>query len=130
MTTALICIALLAMLLFGLGFNVSLVRGKTKVLAHVEPSPDSKIYKAHRAHGNTTEYAPIFAILFYVLGTMNPASWVCWFMIIATASRYIFVMGILSSSSMTELNKLRFIGSLGTYVSGLALSIALLIQVI
>ena len=44
--------------------------------------PEDILYKAIRAHGNTTEYVPIIAVLIYILGTMPVSSWVLWCVIV------------------------------------------------
>ena len=129
MSTALICIALLALLLFGLGFYVSLGRTKTVTAAGHSVKPEDMLYKRVRAHANTVEYVPMLAVLIYILGTMNPADWVVWCMILVTACRYLLAFGLLAYPTMAKPNLCRFIGALGTYIFGFALCIALLIQV-
>jgi uncharacterized membrane protein YecN with MAPEG domain len=126
MLTALICIALLALLVFGLGFMVSLARKKTKTVAGCPDDPSSPLYKAVRAHGNTIEYAPMLAIIIYCLGTLSPAFWLQGCMVLATASRYLLAYGLLVPT-MSKPNRFRFLGALGTYVFGFVLSAALLL---
>ncbi|WP_062269383.1 MAPEG family protein [Endozoicomonas arenosclerae] len=128
MSIPLLCIALLALLCLLLGFNVSLARGKAIVACGGEPDPTSPLYKAQRAHGNTIEYAPILAILFYVLGQSQPADWVNWTMILVTACRYLLVLGLLLPATMAKPNPMRFVGALGTYIGGLVLSVVLLLN--
>jgi hypothetical protein len=60
---------------------------------------------------------------------LNPEQWILWCMGLVTLSRYIFVFGIVLPPSMAQPSKLRFIGSLGTYVFGIALCIGLLMKV-
>ena len=86
------------------------------------------MYKAVRAHGNTAEYVPVLALLIYILGQSGASGWVVWAMVIATFSRYLFVAGIIIPASMETPNPMRFLGSLGTYLSGLALVVALLMK--
>lgn len=128
MTTALICIALLGLLLFGLGFAVSGKRGSTETLTGSSGDPTDALHKLTRAHGNTAEFAPMLAILMYALGTTSPAFWVLCCMGVATASRYLIVTGLILSSTMNEAHPLRFIGALGTYLSGFGLCVALLLS--
>jgi uncharacterized membrane protein required for colicin V production len=59
-----------------------------------------------------------------LVGARNPATWMLWTMGIAVASRYLIVVGILFSSTLDKPNPARFAGALGTYLSGLALSLA------
>lgn len=127
MTTALVCIALLGLLVFGLGFFVSLGRGRHETLSGSSDDPADALNKLVRAHGNTTEYAAILAVLIYALGAMSPATWVLWCMGIATASRYLIVIGLIFGSTMAKPHPLRFVGALGTYLSGIGLCVALLL---
>jgi len=103
-------------------------RGKSNTLYGVTIDPEDSLYKAHRAHGNTTEYAPILALLIFILSQAPLTSWVLWSMVLVTLSRYIFVVGILVPQTMDKPHPLRFVGSLGTYLGGFALIVALLIQ--
>ncbi|NND67288.1 MAG: MAPEG family protein [Halioglobus sp.] len=128
MSVSLICVALLALLVILLGFNVSMVRARTETMYGAEPDPAGAMYKAVRAHGNTTEYAPLLALLIYILGQAGASGWVVWAMVLATFSRYLFAAGIILPATMAQPHPLRFIGSLGTYLSGLALIVALLLK--
>ncbi|HWJ95096.1 MAG TPA: MAPEG family protein [Telluria sp.] len=126
---AAICVAALGLLLFGLGLGTSINRKKARRSYGCADDPASPLYKFMRAHGNTAEYAPFFAVLMLFLGTRDPAPWVVWTMVAATACRYIFVAGLVAYPSMARPNALRFIGGLGTYVTGLVLSAAVLFSV-
>ena len=126
MTVALLCTALLGILLFGLGLGVSLTRGRTDTVIGHSADPTDRLHKIVRAHGNTAEYAPMLAVLMLVAGAREPATWVLWTMGVATASRYLLALGILSSRSLAQPHPLRFLGALGTYVAGFALCAALL----
>lgn len=128
MTTAAICAGLLGLLLFGLGFAVSLTRGSSGVNFGFEPDPTSPLYKRVRAHGNASEYAPMLAVLMLFLGTREPGAWVLWTMGIATASRYLHAAGMLMSPTLDAVQPLRFAGALGTYLAGLALCAAALMS--
>ena len=128
MSIYLICIALLGFLCFSLGFHVSMARAKVGAMYGGDADPDSALYKAQRAHGNTIEYAPILALLIFALGQSEQAGWVVWTMILATFFRYLIVVGILLPVTMAKPNPMRFVGALGTYISGLVLVGALLIQ--
>ncbi len=125
MKVAIVCTALLGLLVFLLGLNVSMARGAGKA-GDYPTNPADSFFKRIRAHGNTAEYAPMLAVLMLIAGERNPAIWVLWVMGIATASRYLIAAGILTSSSLEKANPLRFIGALGTYLSGIALCIAVL----
>jgi len=127
MTTAIVCVALLGLLLFLLGLYVSAARGGAAVGAY--PSdPADPLFKRIRAHGNTAEFAPMIAVLILLLGSRNPSAWVLWIMGLAVASRYTIAAGILLSPTLAKPHPLRFAGALGTYVTGVALSIAALLS--
>jgi len=128
MTTALVCIALLGLLLFGLGLGVSWTRGRTQQVIGAPDDPTSALLKAVRAHGNTTEFAPLLALLILLVGMRDPAAWVVWTMAIATLSRYLIAIGILASPTLERPHPLRALGALGTYVTGVMLCVALLMS--
>jgi uncharacterized membrane protein YecN with MAPEG domain len=127
MTVALVCSALLGILLFGLGFAVSATRGSTNTVIGHPADPADRLHKMVRAHGNTAEYAPMLAVLMLAAGARSPSTWVLWTMGIATASRYLLAAGILVSPTLAKPHPLRFTGALGTYLAGLALCAALLL---
>ncbi len=124
METAILCTALLGLLLFGLGLAVSLTRGSTNVVSGFNSDPTDRLYKMIRAHGNTAEFVPMVAVLLLFLGSRNPSTWVLWTMWIVTLCRYLIVIGILTSPTLAKPHPLRFIGAVGTYVGGVALCVA------
>lgn len=126
MSIPLICIALLALLTIGLGFYVSILRGKQLTTYGGETDPTSSMYKAQRAHGNTVEYAPILALLIYILSQSPQPEWVIWTMVGVTVCRYLLAMGLIFPATMAKPNPLRFTGALGTYIGGIVLGVALL----
>jgi uncharacterized membrane protein YecN with MAPEG domain len=126
MTTAIICVALLGILLFGLGFAVSTIRGRTDTTSGSSGDPAEVLHKLVRSHGNTSEYAGMLAVLILLVGSREPSTWGIASMIGATASRYLLAAGLILNETMEKPHPLRFIGALGTYVFGLALCGALL----
>ena len=67
------------------------------------------------------------SLLFFVyLG--QPAAWVLWFMILATAARIIFMFSLIFAPTLAKPSPGRFIGASGTYFFGYGLAIALLMQ--
>ena len=127
MTTALVCIALLALLIFLLGLAVSLTRGATKRSIGYSDDPADRLHKLCRAHANAAEYAPILGLLMLVLAMREPAEWLRWTMILATVFRYVHAAGMIAMPTLGRLNPVRFIGALGTYVCGILLAGALLV---
>jgi len=130
MSVPLICVSLLGLLLFVMGFRVSMARAATQTIYGGEENPESTLYKAQRAHGNTMEYVPFLAVMMLALSQSDQPTWVIMSMILATFFRYLIVAGILLPATMAEPNPMRFLGSLGTYISGLALVVALLLHAI
>ena len=127
MSVAIPCIALLGLLVFGLGFAVSMTRGRTNVVIGNAPDPTDFLHKLVRAHGNAAEYAPMLAVLMLVIGGRGVESWVVWCMILVTASRYLHAGGMLMSPTLEKPHALRFVGALGTYLGGLALVAAVFV---
>ena len=128
MNVAIVCTALLGLLVFGLGLAVSLTRGATRTNFGFTPDPTDRLYKRVRAHGNAAEYAPMLAILILLIGARNPAPWIVWTFVAATAFRYLHAAGMLVCPSLDQPHPLRFVGALGTYVSGLVLAVAAFIR--
>ena len=124
MAVAVLCTALLGLLVFGLGLGVSLIRGSSGTNFGYTPDPKDRLCKMVRAHGNATEYAPMLAVLILYLGAHNPATWLMWMFVAATISRYLHALGMILSKSLDRPDPLRFVGALGTYVSGLILAFA------
>jgi uncharacterized membrane protein YecN with MAPEG domain len=128
MSTPLVCIALLGFLVIGLGFSVSMTRSKTETMYGSTTDPEDVLYKMTRAHGNTIEYAPIIALLIFILSLSSQPGWVIWCMILVTFFRYLLVAGIIIPKSMDKPHPMRFVGALGTYLTGFGLCIAVLLQ--
>lgn len=124
MTIAITCTALLGLLVFGLGFVVSWMRGRTGVNFGHTPDPTDRLYKLVRAHGNAAEYAPMLAVLMLVVGSRDPSTWVLWMIGIATASRYVHAAGLILAPTLAKPEPLRFLGAVGTYLCGLGLCVA------
>ncbi len=129
MTVALTCIALLGLLLIGLGMAVSFTRRGTKTIIGHSADPADRLHKLVRAHGNTAEYAPMLAVLMLALALREPAAWVLWCMGLATLSRYVLALGLIAGPSLAKANPLRFVGALVTYWTGFALCAALLLGI-
>jgi len=126
MTVALICIALLGLLVFGLGLAVSLTRGRTRTVIGSSEDPTDFLHKMVRSHGNTTEYAAMLAVLIFLVGSRSPTTWALWSMGIATAGRYLIAVGLILSPTLARPHPLRFLGAIATYLAGFALCVALL----
>ncbi|MEM7762967.1 MAG: MAPEG family protein [Pseudomonadota bacterium] len=130
MTLALVCIGLLGVLVFALGFGVSMQRRSAKMGAGVPDDPTSPLLKWSRAHGNTCEYAAMLAVLMYLLALTPQPAFVYTMMVMATFSRYLFAAGMILPATLAKPNPMRFLGALGTYLFGLGLAVMLLVSVL
>lgn len=132
MQVPVICTSVLALLVFLLGLLISSLRGKTGIIYYGDSldDPTSPLTKAVRALANTAEFAPILAVLFLYLGTTDPAGWVCWTIVIATMSRVLMVLGFLTAGTLRKISPFKAVGAVGTYVSGIALAVAMVLSVL
>ena len=130
MTVSIVCSAILALLLFCLGFYVSILRRVRRRIIGYETSPTDPVYRAVRAHANTAEYVPILAVLFLWHGLHEPAEWIITVIVIATGARFLIVAGLLGFSPLDKPNPARFFGALLTYLCGIALAAAMLVRYI
>jgi uncharacterized membrane protein YecN with MAPEG domain len=107
-----------------------MARAGSRTIYGGDADPGSSLYKAQRAHGNTVEYAPMLAVLMLALAQTPQPAWVLWTMAAATFFRYLLAAGILFPATMARPNPMRFLGALGTYIAGVVLAAALVIQAI
>jgi uncharacterized protein len=130
MTTAIICTAILAAMLFALGLNVSRVRGVTGKAggSQFPADPASGLFKATRAHGNAAEYVPTLIVLFLLVGARSPATVAVPLIAGATIARLVHAYGLLTSPSLASPTTLRVVGAVGTYVFGIGLAIAAVVS--
>ena len=126
MTTAIICTAILAAMLFLLGLNVSRMRGVTAKAggSQFPDDPASPLLIAIRAHGNAAEYIPTLILLFLLVGARSPAAVAIPLIAGATAARVVHAYGLLTAPSMAAQTRGRLAGAMGTYVFGVALAVA------
>jgi hypothetical protein len=130
MTIAVVCTVLLGVLIFGLGFAVSIARGRAGLFHGFDSDPTSSFYKLFRAHGNATEYVPMLAVLILYLGSTQPPPWVQGLMVAAVVFRYLQAAGVAWAPTLGRVTPVRLIGALGTYLSGLLLCAAAALSVI
>jgi hypothetical protein len=128
MNTYLICSAILVLVYFLLAFNVSLTRGATKTGIGSGDHPSGRLNKAIRAHGNASEYIPIFVLLFLYFLSAGASGWITWVVIGVTICRILHPISMFMSPDLNKAYPPRFIASAGTYVGGLALGVALLMR--
>lgn len=126
MTTAIVCSAVLAAVIFVLGANVTRMRVVTAKAggAQMPTDPASRLLIAIRAHGNAAEYVPALIVLFLLVGYRSPL-WVSIPLILAaTATRLLHAVGTLASPSMAIPNLARELGAGVTYLAGVGLAAA------
>ena len=130
MTTAIICTAILAAMLFALGLNVSRVRGITGRSGGSQfPSdPASRLLKAIRAHGNAAEYVPTLIVMFLLVGARSPAAVAVPLIAGATIARLVIAYALLPSPSLATPTRSRLIGGVGTYLFGIGLAAAAVVS--
>jgi uncharacterized protein len=126
LTTAIICTAILATMLFLLGINVSRMRGVTAKAggSQFPDDPASRLLIAVRAHGNAAEYIPVLIVLFLLVGARSPAAAAIPLIIGATAARMVHAYGLLTAPSLAVTTKARLAGAAGTYLLGVGLAVA------
>jgi hypothetical protein len=73
---------------------------------------------------------PVIALLIFILNQSAQSNWVLLCIVLVTFFRYLFVAGIIFPRTLAKPNPMRFIGALGTYVTGLGLCIAVLLQAV
>ena len=125
MNVGIICTGVLGLLLFGLGLYFSVLRRRTRRSMGCETSPTDPLHRAVRAHGNTAEYAPFFAVLFLWFATHPAPAWVSVAIVLATLARLSLVVGLLWGPSLDKPTPARFVGALLTYLTGIALALRL-----
>lgn len=133
MAVSLLSVGFLGLLVFLLGANVSRERGSVVKTQHEhEANPKSALRKAIRAHGNCIEYVPMLALMILAVGLRSPllSPWVAAIMLLAVASRYVHAVGVLTGGSVYAGNPLKAIGAVGTYLTGLLLSVILVVRAV
>ena len=129
-TVAIVCIALLGILLFLLGANVTrhrAIRGDTGNQMPTDPA--DRMFIAQRAHGNAAEYVPTLIVLILVCASLSEGWWVQALAVAAVVSRSLHALGMLTSKTLASHGPVRDIGALGTYVTGVALGVTAIVAV-
>ena len=129
-TVVIVCIALLGILLFLLGANVTrhrAIRGDTGNQMPTDPA--DRMFIAQRAHGNAAEYVPTLIVLILVCASLSDGWWVQALAVAAVVSRSLHALGMLTSKTLASHGPVRDIGALGTYVTGVALGVTAIVAV-
>jgi len=127
-TITIICIALMGILLFLLGANVTRHRAITgKAGGNQLPTdPAAPLLIAVRAHGNAAEYIPTMIVLLLVCSALSDSWWVDVLAVAALVVRTVHAAGMLTSKTLASYGPLRSVGATGTYVVGITLGITAL----
>ncbi len=128
MSVYLICSGILVIVYFLLANNVSLTRVRTNVGFGTDSDPMSPLNRAIRAHGNASEYIPLFVALFLYFLVSGASGWIGWVVVIVTICRVLHPISIFIAPDLNGRHPLRFVSAVGTYLGGLALGVALLMR--
>lgn len=124
-----VSIALLGILVFGLGANVTrqrAIRGKAGG-TQMPTDPADTLLIAVRAHGNAAEYVPTLCVLLVVCSTLTDGWWLDVLAVAAVVVRSVHAVGMLTSSSLATYGPFRAVGATGTYVTGIALGVTAIV---
>ncbi|NEA35819.1 MAPEG family protein [Streptomyces sp. SID13031] len=130
-TVTIVCIALMGILLFLLGANVTrhrAIRGKNGG-NQASTDPADKLLIAVRAHGNAAEYVPTLIVLLLVCSALSDSWWVEALAVVAFAVRATHAVGMLTAKTLAAHGPLRDIGALGTYLVGIALGVTAIVVI-
>jgi uncharacterized protein len=127
-TIVIVSIALLGILVFVLGANVTRHRAQRGDTGNQMPTdPADRMFIAQRAHGNATEYVPTLIGLLVVCSVLTDGWWLDTLAVVAVAARYLHAYGMLSSKTLASHGPLRDSGAMFTYASGIALAITAIV---
>jgi uncharacterized protein len=122
-TVTIVCMALMGILLFLLGANVTRHRAMRGGGNQAPTDPADPLLIAVRAHGNAAEYIPTMIVLLLVCSALSDSWWVDALAIAALVTRTLHALGMLTSKTLATHGPLRDTGALGTYLVGITLGI-------
>jgi uncharacterized membrane protein YecN with MAPEG domain len=126
-TITIVCCALLGIVLFLLGANVTRHRAIRGPGNQMPSDPSDPLLIAQRAHGNAAEYIPTLIVLLLVCAALSDSWWVAILAIAALSARVLHAVGILTSPTLADHGPLRDAGALGTYVAGVAIGVTAIV---
>jgi len=127
-TVPIVSVALMGILLFLLGANVTRHRAIRGATGNQQPTdPADRMFIAQRAHGNASEYIPTLAVLIVVCSVLTEGWWLNALAIAAVAARGLHAVGMLTAKTLAGHGPVRDLGAMGTYVTGIALGITALV---
>jgi uncharacterized membrane protein YecN with MAPEG domain len=125
MNILVLCSGLLALLYAVLSVNVSLTRQRKQKDSSIT---EAQLTKAIRAHGNASEYIPLFIASFLFLGISGSSPALAVVAVLATVSRLAHAAGMFRIANVSERHPLRYYGAIGTYVCLFAVAVAVLLR--
>ncbi|HZX04592.1 MAPEG family protein [Kribbella sp.] len=128
-TITVVCIALLGILLFLLGANVTRNRAIRGAGNQLPMDPGDRLLIAVRAHGNAAEYIPTMIVLLLVCSMLSHSRVIDVLAIAAVVVRFTHAAGMLRSGTLASFGPLRAIGATGTYLVGVALGITAIVTI-
>jgi uncharacterized membrane protein YecN with MAPEG domain len=129
-TVTVVSVALLGVLVFALGANVTRYRAMRGATGNQVPTdPADRMFIAIRAHGNATEYVPTLCVLLLLCDALTGGWWVPALAVVAAVARYVHAVGLLTSKTMATHGPVRDLGAMGTYLAGLALCVTAIVAV-
>ena len=123
MNILVLCSGLLALLYAALSVNVSVTRQRKQKDSSIT---EAQLTKAIRAHGNASEYIPLFIASFLFLGTSGSSPALAIIAVSATVSRVAHAAGMFRIANVSERHPLRYYGAIGTYVCLFAVAVLIL----
>jgi uncharacterized membrane protein YecN with MAPEG domain len=128
-TIQVVCVALMGVLLFLLGANVTRHRVLRGAGNQMPTDPEDRLLIAQRAHGNASEYIPTLAILIVVCAMLTSGWWLDALAVAAVGFRSLHAVGMLTTRSMASHGPLRDAGAIGTYLTGVLLGVTALLAI-
>lgn len=122
-TVTIVSVALMGILLFLLGANVTRHRALRGGGNQAPTDPADPLLIAVRAHGNAAEYIPTMIVLLLVCSALSDSWLVGALAVAALFVRTTHAVGMLTSKSLASHGPLRDIGALGTYAVGIAIGV-------
>lgn len=128
--TVIVCIALMGILLFLLGVNVTRHRAVRGANGGDQASTDpaDALFLAVRAHGNAAEYIPTLCVLLVVASFLTDSTWLNVLAIGAVVARLLHAVGLFVSGSLAVRHPVKEAGAMLNYAVGLALGVTILVN--
>ncbi|TDO66861.1 hypothetical protein EV651_104428 [Kribbella sp. VKM Ac-2571] len=128
-TITVVCIALMGILLFLLGANVTRNRALRTDGNQLPSDPADRLLIAVRAHGNAAEYIPTMIVLLLVCSALSDSWLIDVLAVAAVVVRFTHALGMLRSTTLATHGPLRDIGAMGTYLVGIALGVTAIVTI-